>query len=405
MCRYLLLFIVMASFYIPSAASAAKSSPIRNYSDVVTKTNSYTSQAWLGSLIGGGLSLLGGLFGNKSQSSNIDKQIQAQQEENKKNREYNLMLAQMQNQWNQEQWERENDYNSPEAQMERLKKAGLNPDLMMSQGAHNLAASSPMMTSGAPSQSADMTALGQKPTLGQAIQTALRDSMIGAQIDNIKANTEKTRNESSILASDAKFRDAVNQGTLDMQNSTIRLNNSNISFNDSQISKLRSECSKLDAETKNVLLEYDKIRATISNLDASTALAKLHHSLDSKKAEAEIKKLAASASLDFAHAKEIVTLLSAKLLNLEESTKEIKIRGANIEASTERLEFDLEQDSSFEDVERTTNVLTDITDALVPVAALIGTAFGGDYYETVNETKVSSSGTRTHRVSTKRGRR
>lgn len=185
----------MASFYIPSAASSAKSSPIRSYSNVVSKSNPYTSQAWIGSLIAGGASLLGGLFGNKSQSKNIDKQIQAQQEENKKNREYNLMLAQMQNQWNQEQWERENDYNSPEAQMERLKKAGLNPDLMMSQGAHNLAASSPMMTSGAPSQSADMTALGQKPTLGQAIQTALRDSMIGAQIDNIKAQTEKTRSE------------------------------------------------------------------------------------------------------------------------------------------------------------------------------------------------------------------
>lgn len=209
MCRYLLLFIVMASFYIPSAASASKSSPIRSYSNVVTKSNPYTSQAWLGSLIGGGLSLIGGLFGNKSQSKNIDKQIQAQQEENKKNRDYNLMLAQLQNQWNQDQWERENDYNTPEAQMERLKKAGLNPDLMMSQGAHNLAASSPMMTSGAPSQSVDMTTLGQKPTLGQAIQIALRDSMIGAQIDNIKANTRKTNAEAGLTEIDERAMKAI----------------------------------------------------------------------------------------------------------------------------------------------------------------------------------------------------
>lgn len=404
MYRLLLLFVVMASFYIPSAASSALSKPLRGQ-NIVTKTNPYTSTAWIGSAITAGASLLGGLLGNNSQNKNIDKQIRAQQEENQKNREYNLQLAQMQNAWNQEQWERENEYNSPTAQMERMRKAGLNPDLMMTGGTGSLAASSPQMTSGAPSSPQDMSILGQRPTLGQAVQSALRDSMIGAQIDNIKANTEKTRNESSILASDAKFRDAFNQGSLEMTNSVIRLNNSKIELNDSQISKLRSECSKLDAETKNVILEYDKIRASISNLDASTALARLHHVLDSKKAEAEIQKLAASTALDFANAKEIVTLLSAKLLNLEESTKEIKIRGANIQANTDRLEFDLEQDSSFEDVERTTNVLTDITDALVPVAALIGTAFGGNYYETVNETKVSSNGTRTHRISTKRGRR
>lgn len=361
--------------------------------------------SWIGSAISAGASFLGGLISNNSQRKAVKEQIRAQELENQRNREYNLMLAQQQNAWNVEQWERENEYNDPAAQMKRFKNAGLNPDLMAGSGAQNLSAPSPTMTAGAPSTSQDMSALGRRPNLGEAVQIALRDSMIGAQIDNIKANTEKTRNESSILASDAKFRDAINQGTLDMQSSTIRLNNSNISLNDSQISKLRSECSKLDAETKNVLAEYDKIRATIRNLDASTALAKLHSVLDSKKAEAEIQKLAASTALDFAHAKEVITLMSAKLLNLEASTDEIKIRGANIQASTDRLEFDLEQDSTFEDVERKTNVLTDITDALVPVAALIGTAFGGNYYETVNETKVSSSGTRTHRVSTKRGRR
>lgn len=147
--------------------------------------------SWLGSAITTGVSLLGGLIGNNAQKKNINRQIRAQQEENQKNREYNLMLAQQQNAWNLEQWERENDYNSPEAQMERYRKAGLNPDLMAG-GAQNLSASSPMMTAGAPSTPTDMSMLGQKPTLGQAIQSALRDSMLGAQIDNIKANTRKT---------------------------------------------------------------------------------------------------------------------------------------------------------------------------------------------------------------------
>lgn len=164
--------------------------------------------AWVGSAITAGASLLGGLIGNNRQSKNIDKQIAAQKEENQKNREYNLMLAHKQNAWNVEQWERENEYNDPSAQMERMKKAGINPDLAVSGGAQNLSAASPAMTSGAASTPTDMSMLGQKPTLGQAIQSALRDSMLGAQIDNIKANTKKTLADAGISEIDAKYRDA-----------------------------------------------------------------------------------------------------------------------------------------------------------------------------------------------------
>ena len=360
--------------------------------------------SWIGSAITAGASFLGGLIGNNSQKNNIDKQIRAQQEENQKNREYNLMLAQQQNAWNVEQWERENEYNSPEKQMERYRKAGLNPDLMAG-GAQNLSASSPMMTAGAPSTPVDMSMLGQKPTLGQAIQSALRDSMLGAQIDNIKADTEEKRANASILSSDAKFRDAINQGTLNMQNSTIQLNNANIRLTDSQISELRVKCSNLEQQTKNLVAEYDKIRSSIRNLDADTALRNLHRTIDSQKAEAEIKRLAAATSLDYAHAKEVVTLMSAKLLGLEHSAELSRLQGVNVQASTDRIIWDLKQDRSFEDVERSTNVITDITDTLFPIAALIGTAFGGDSYENYHETKVDKDGNISERYgSRKRGR-
>ena len=43
-------------------------------------------------------------------------------------------MAQEQRNWNLEQWHRQNKYNSPEAQMERLKAAGLNPHLLYGQG-------------------------------------------------------------------------------------------------------------------------------------------------------------------------------------------------------------------------------------------------------------------------------
>lgn len=47
---------------------------------------------------------------------------------------YNYLLAAKQNDWNIEQWNRENAYNTPSAQRQRLLDAGLNPNLMLNGG-------------------------------------------------------------------------------------------------------------------------------------------------------------------------------------------------------------------------------------------------------------------------------
>lgn len=75
---------------------------------------------WL-SLAAGAISTIGDFFsGGKS----IRNQINAQKE-----------LADYQFQLNQQQWAAENEYNSPGAQMQRLKSAGLNPNLVYGSGA------------------------------------------------------------------------------------------------------------------------------------------------------------------------------------------------------------------------------------------------------------------------------
>lgn len=55
----------------------------------------------------------------------------------------NLEIAKMQNAWNLEQWNRENQYNRPTEQMQRLSEAGLNPNLVYGNGATTQAAASP----------------------------------------------------------------------------------------------------------------------------------------------------------------------------------------------------------------------------------------------------------------------
>lgn len=85
----------------------------------------------------------------------------------------NLELAKYQNQWNLEQWNRENAYNTPTEQMRRLRQAGINPNLAFSNGnLDNVSASSP---SAAP--------MKVEPYLGntQDMQSMVANVMTGLQ--------------------------------------------------------------------------------------------------------------------------------------------------------------------------------------------------------------------------------
>lgn len=77
----------------------------------------------LAPLITGGASLLGGLFNSLGQAR-----------QNKLSRDFALRMYQMQRDDSLQFWGMQNEYNSPEAQMQRFRDAGLNPHLVYSQG-------------------------------------------------------------------------------------------------------------------------------------------------------------------------------------------------------------------------------------------------------------------------------
>lgn len=82
-------------------------------------------------------------------------------------------LAQLQNQLNVEQWHRENAYNTPLSQMNRLREAGLNPQLAA--GGPNLAASSPTLTGG---QMPDINI----PDLGKSVMDYIQAKQIDQEM-------------------------------------------------------------------------------------------------------------------------------------------------------------------------------------------------------------------------------
>ena len=216
-------------------------------------------QSYGNSLISGGAGIISGLFGALGQNIAINKQIKAQREENERNRTYNFNLAQLQNKWNLEQWNRENEYNSPSQQMARLKAAGLNPDMMYQNGTSGLtAASSPSMTSGAPSSPVDMSALGQKRTIGDAIHQGLQDALVGAQIDVMKSEARKNN-------ADAGGQEITNESLAEMNETIIK----------EKISAAnKNEADRKEAEEMvNTLKSQQKVyEATVENIHSETGL-------------------------------------------------------------------------------------------------------------------------------------
>lgn len=85
-----------------------------------------------GSVAQGVTGLIGQNSSNKANRSAVEEQ-----------NEGNMRLAEYQYSKNMEQWNAQNAYNTPAAQMQRYKDAGLNPNLVATQGTPGNAASSP----------------------------------------------------------------------------------------------------------------------------------------------------------------------------------------------------------------------------------------------------------------------
>lgn len=208
----------------------------------IPQTNKSRSFMGIMDLLGAGLGVVSSIGSMIGQNRAIRQQIRAQQEENRKNREYNLMLARTQNQWNIEQWQRENDYNSPTAQMSRFRAAGLNPNLAYGQMSNG--ASSPTLTSGAASSPTDMSAIGNKRNFGQAMQESLNLEMQKAQIEAIKAGTEKTKEDTKnvtasteALTIDNLYRAIKHQQDIKIGDMNLRIGDSTLKLNDNQLAQ------------------------------------------------------------------------------------------------------------------------------------------------------------------------
>ena len=370
--------------------------------------------AGLGAAVSVGSGLLGGFLQGIGANKRLDKVLQSQKAENEaarkwqtaqqdKQNAYNSAESQKAREWNRRQtldaWNRETAYNSPAAQRARMSAAGLNPDLAYG-GVSSGNASAPAAAPVSPIPSAGageyntvdyMSGLGV-PSVAESVVNGVNLARTVAETKNIQADTAKKEGEITSLDLDNIRKAATNGSQIQLSNMQVSLAKSVLSLNDSQLSKLNQEISNL--ETQNRLCN-EQISQTISqtkNLDAQTVNARITAYLSGPRFENECRELESKIGLNSAQTKEILCLMLAKKLNLQEDTvlKAANVRKSNaeyvnlfrqgdiLEVTGRQLNFNYEQSTKFDTAERVVgmgssvlNSVGNIVSDVIPVGKVL----------------------------------
>ena len=322
-------------------------------------------------LIGAATSLFAGIRASKQQQKIVAQQIQAQKEENEANRRYNLMLAEKQNRWNLEQWQRNNDYNSPSAVMSRLREVGVNPHMYYSKGnaMGGVSNASHEMTSGAPSSPVDTSGLLQQRTYGDAVQKAMEQSLLAASVRKTNAEAglvdqkrETEEYNTDIFESDAAFRNALNSSSLRLTDMDIELKGSQKNLTDGQIGMLRYEAALLQKQMDKIDRENELMEEQIANLSEERRSIILKRVLDSELVEAQCKELAARTHLSYEEARDLAETRAARILNLNVSSQKMQNEAYSVAWDTKIKHLQLDMDSDMFEWRKTMEQAHDVVD-------------------------------------------
>lgn len=172
------------------------------------------------------------------------------------NKDSNMGLAQFQANANENYLAQQNQYNSPSAQMDRFKQAGLNPHLIYGQGSPGNQ-SSPLTFPGI--NPVDHTKIADKvsDSFPQIQQARLVDSQINAQNAQTRqryAQTELTKLQAQVVANNPLLDDAGYKATIDGLKAAAELKQEQVTSEKNSIQKFQAisghEVAKVFAEVK-----------------------------------------------------------------------------------------------------------------------------------------------------------
>lgn len=236
-------------------------------------------------------------------------------------------MAEQTHQWNIEDWERQNEYNKPSAQLERLKAAGINPNAA---GGVAPSTASTAVTSDLPSTpSALASNLGALASLITAQQNS---KLIDAQRENLEADT-KLKTEKSVTESET--RDLVKgmmKSETDLNNSNVKLNIKKEQLTDEQINEVKASVDKLTKESANLAKEFEI-------LDQELILKKKEVNWYDKRVQQELRESASRIGLNGAQASAAVKY--ATLLGEQYNTQVQLTKGARLQNGVNAINFEI----------------------------------------------------------------
>lgn len=278
-----------------------------------------TTAGLLGATLGGSaISAIGNFFtGNK----NAKEQRKLWDKQSKFSREERIA----QQQWIEDMQDKTNAYNTPSSQMTRYKQAGLNPDLVYGQlDTSNMSAPSPA------SQASTPTA-GNVPrsnSLGYIGQSISEFGMQQAQIENMRANTNKTNAETKKL-------DIENESLPDMLRQTYKNLVTQGNLSEKEIEKKNVEIQQISASTQSALENIKLIQAEVRGKNDEIDYRSVQRAMDTDEWKARMKAYQMKYDLDkqqFDHLEKMLPkLLQEKNLTMQSLANQVFLSSQEVE--------------------------------------------------------------------------
>lgn len=267
-----------------------------------------------------GASIGSGLINAFATSRANQLNVASQEKLNARQWELQDYWRQQDRQWSLQDWERMNKYNSPAQQMQRLREAGLNPNLIYGKGADNTASMVRSSSGMSPGGSAPHRQAIHIPDMGMelanAVQTSNQNKIAAQTLQNMKS-------ENDLKQQKQLLNDLVMSG--------IATKNARSAF-DLELAKELKDATMLGAKLRN-----EKMQSEVKSIDTRTSLGVLGYDL--QKQELALKKARNNAEINrINHDIAIKVLLHDEMLPAQKRLTEARINSEGFKQQLQKAQ-------------------------------------------------------------------
>lgn len=205
---------------------------------------------------------------------------------NKQAQEFALKMYEMQKQDNYNQWQMQNQYNDPRAQMQRLQQAGLNPNLIYDKGATSMAqpiptASPQSLSPNAPQFQGDglMSYFNAQQAQVSIDNLRKQGDLLVQQAANAAANTAETTRgtkQATELAKVSADTAWANLRNIETQTQSVIASNERADkTTKAQLEEVQERITSMRLQQANTKAQKDQILAQTKHMQQSNAMQKI----------------------------------------------------------------------------------------------------------------------------------